>query len=604
MNYPMLQELPWAARTTESFGGLNRQPRPAEGEMAEETNLTSDHYPLLAPRGKRGTYAEPGSAQGLIEKDSLCWVDGSAFVINGYRVEMHLSTAEKDNPKRLVSMGAYVLILPDKKYINTADLSEYGSMEASWQSNGEVRMQLCEADGGEKNISYTGPSEPSDPADGTIWLDTGSKPNVLKVWSGNAGMWASEMTTYVRIEAPGIGLPFAAEDGVRISGLKDHEKEQVAELEGSTIIWAKGDSYIVVTGILDEAVTISTPVKVERRMPAMDFVIESGNRLWGCRYGLDNEGQVVNMLYASKLGDFKNWEYFPGTAMDSYYVNLGSDGVFTGAITHLGYPCFWKENHLHKVYGSVPANFQVQDLVCRGVEKGSEGSLATVNEILYYKGRSGICAYDGALPQEISQVLGTERFRNAVAGSHRNKYYVSMEDELGSRALYVFDTQRGIWHREDDCNPLCFCECRNELYFIDRETGKIRTMLGSGTEDTGPINWEATSWLIGLDKAGAWGGTTAMPEEKYLVKLTVRLSMEKGASLELYAQYDSMGSWKHLTTIRCGTMRSFTIPVRVRRCDHLRLRLKGKGDVRIFSITRWVESSTDRNPAEGQVLDF
>ena len=59
------------------------------------------------------------------------------------------------------------------------------------------------------------------------------------------------------------------------------------------------------------------------------------------------------------LGDFRNWQCFMGLSTDSYYGNLGTDGKFTGAITHMGYPLFFKENCLHKVYGDYPAQFQM-----------------------------------------------------------------------------------------------------------------------------------------------------------------------------------------------------------------------------------------------------
>ena len=110
------------------------------------------------------------------------------------------------------------------------------------------------------------------------------------------------------------------------------------------MIWGKGDDYIVVIGILDTTQTISNSITIERRMPSMDFVTESENRLWGCRYGTANNGEVVNEIYSSKLGDFKNWNCFMGLSTDSYVASCGTDGQFTGAITHLGYPLFFKEN--------------------------------------------------------------------------------------------------------------------------------------------------------------------------------------------------------------------------------------------------------------------
>ena len=49
---------------------------------------------------------------------------------------------------------------------------------------------------------------------------------------------------------------------------------------------------------------------VTKIIPAMDYVIECGNRLWGCRYGQNNNGEFVNEIYASALGDFKTWYKF------------------------------------------------------------------------------------------------------------------------------------------------------------------------------------------------------------------------------------------------------------------------------------------------------
>ena len=66
-----------------------------------------------------------------------------------------------------------------------------------------------------------------------------------------------------------------------------------------------------------------------RSVPEMDFVIESGNRLWGCKYGVV-DGKAVNEIYASKLGDFKNWNCYAGRSTDSYVATRGSDGPFTG----------------------------------------------------------------------------------------------------------------------------------------------------------------------------------------------------------------------------------------------------------------------------------
>ena len=409
---------------------------------------------------------------------------------------MGLSTAESDCPKTLISMGAYVIIMPDKKYINTADITDFGNIEAEVSTETAVSFELCKLDGGSYSDMTVSASEPQDPENMAVWLDTSTTPNVLKQYSETGGTWISIATTYIKISAAGIGAPFEVYDGVTISGI---ESDKLQDLNANMIIQAKGDDYIVVIGILDSVVTQTSAVTVKRQMPNMDFITEAGNRLWGCRYGVAVNGEVVNEIYASKLGDFKNWSCYMGLSTDSYAASCGTDGPFTGAVTHLGYPLFFKEGFLHKVYGNYPANFQIQSTACRGVQQGCEKSLAIVNEVLYYKARSAVCAYDGSLPTEMSTALGDVQYGSAVAGAHGNKYYISMADGSGAYYLFVYDTLKGMWHREDNTRVDAFCSCRGEMYFIDHADGKIKTVFGSGTPAEEKVSWMAETGVLGTD---------------------------------------------------------------------------------------------------------
>lgn len=579
MKYPTLKAPNGSREMLDTFKGYNHNLRIGDGEFYEMQNMTSAHYPLLSPRGKRGVYASPEAPMGMIAKDGLCYVDGESLVVNGYPVDMGLSA----EPKQLVSMGAYVVILPDKKYINTLDLTDFGSLDASFTTTADVTFELCTVDGEAYPDATVADTEPDDPENMALWIDTSSTPHSLKKYSATSGMWVSIASTYIKISSPGIGKAFAQYDGVTISGVVG---ESLQDLNATMVIWACGDDYIVVTGILD-AVTTQTvdegTVTVDRKMPAVDFVTESGNRLWGCRYGVANNGEVVNEIYACKLGDFKNWNCFIGLATDSYSASCGTDGPFTGAITHLGHPLFFKEHFVHKVYGNYPANFQLQDTALRGVQQGCDKSMAIVNEILYYKARHAVVAYDGSLPVEVSSAFGEERYSEAAAGAHGNKYYISMQDTNGGWHLMVYDTTKGLWHREDSLRADCFCSCRDELYAIDHNTRKIITMLGSGTQDKDRVKWMVQTGVIGTD----------MPDMKYVSRLVIRLSLEIGARVMLFAQYNSMGGWESLGTITGTDLRSFSLPVRPRRCDHLRLRIEGEGDAKIYSITKTIEQGSD-----------
>lgn len=584
MKYPQLQQ-PVTSRTiVDVFRGYNHNARISDGEFYDMRNLTSDVAPVLSPRKARGLYLQTGNVQGMIAKDSLCYIDGSCFVMNAYRVDMGLSTEEEDCPKKLISMGAYVIILPDKKYINTANLTDWGNIDAEVTTTAPVTFSPCRQDGTAFSPNYIQPTEPEGPENMALWMDTSATPHSLKQWSDSAGMWSSIATTYIRIQCTGIGKAFSQYDGIHITIPEGMTAEQLKELNGSAIVYAKDDDFIAVVGILDEETTIEEHITVSRKMPVMDFVIENDNRLWGCRYGQNNKGEVVNELYACKLGDFRNWNCYMGISTDSYAVSLGSDGQFTGAITHAGYPIFFKENCMHKVYGQIPANFQVQTTACRGVQKGCSRSLAIVNEILYYKSQHAICAYDGSLPAEISYSLGDVQYCNAVAGAHGNKYYVSMQNATsGEWDFLVYDTAKGMWHKEDNLQAAQLCSCRDELY-CSLPDGKIITILGSGEAYEENVAWMAQTGII----------NASLPERQYLQRISIRMILEPGSQVSILVQYDSCGEWENLGNMVGSNLRSFTFPVRPRRCDHLRLRIDGVGKAMIFAITKTISGGSDK----------
>ena len=611
MKYPKLRVTETSRQMVDAFKGYNHNLRIGDGEFFDMKNMTSDHYPVLSPRGKRGLYASPDSPTGLIAKDALCYVDGSKFVINEYEVDMGLN----DEPKQLISMGAYVIIMPDKKYINTQDHTDFGNIEAFYPGiEGQTVLasyEMCKLDG----TAYTGAIKSASPPEGAegsegpenmqLWIDTSTTPHKLMQYSKTSATWVQVPTTYVKISAPNIAHNFSQYDAVKISGFPNISElpemdamvsAQFAELEGVTFpLWesyhdpgdderAEGtNDYIVIVGILDEAVTYETKLRIERTMPIMDFVIESGNRLYGCHYGVAANGEVVNEIYASKLGDFRNWNCSMSISTDSWVGGVGTDGQFTGAITHMGYPLFFKENCVHKVYGNYPANFQIQTTACRGVQKDCHKSMAIVNETLFYKSRSGVCAYDGSLPTEVSYALGNEAYSEAVGGSHGNKYYISMKDVSGKRNLFVYDISKGMWHKEDDIQADCFCSCRGELYAISGVD--IVTMLGSGTQDTEDVEWMVQTGEIGITS----------PDMKYISRLTLRMAMDIGAEVRISAQYDFNEDWESQCVLTSTNLRSFSIPIRPKRCDYMKLRIEGRGNVKIYSITKTIEQGSDRS---------
>lgn len=604
MRYPQMIETMKQESSVESWLGYHHAARIQDGESWDETNIGADLAPILAPRKKRGIYAKPSNVQGLIAKDNLCWVDGTKFYMNGYGYEMNLSTREKDCPKTLVSMGAYVIILPDKKYINTADTQDKGNIEAEYGSEHPVSFVLCRGDGEGYDGAIESATAPQNPQDGQFWVDTGSHPNALKTWSASEGMWMEVGTTYVKVSAPGIGAAFKEGDGVQITGAESSQNKELAALMGSHVLWDRSNDYIIIIGMLGHAETVNTKIWVSRKMPEMDYVIESGNRLWGCRYGFARNQEVVNEIYASKLGDFKNWESFQGISTDSWVGGCGTDGQWTGAVNYLGYPVFFKADHIHTVFGSVPSQYRIQDTVARGVQKGSERSLAMVNEVLIYKSRTGVCAYDGSLPADISEAMGQESYRDAVAGAHGNKYYISMiNTATGEPVTMTYDMKLNVWHKEDGLRAMQWCSAREHMYCIDEASGNILCVTSEEDTEEGPIEWEVISGEIGLRKYSGFA-TVSMPEEKYISKIHLRMKLEQGSSVWVEIEYDGCGRWERVATMRGTELRSFTLPIKPKRCDWLRIKIHGIGMARIYSRTLYIEGGSDHDARDGTVLDF
>lgn len=351
---PQLTETEKQTMMTEVFLGYNHNLELADGEFYDMENLSADEYPLLAPRPRRGTAQAIDGVQGILAKDALCWVQNQVLYINGASMESYMpSVSIRAGEKQLVSMGAYLCIFPDGIYFNTEKYSDNGYMgqeNVVDASSTNVEISLCLVDGTALTVSYTQASQPESPSNGQYWLDTSGKLHTLKQWAEATSQWVSVPTVYLKLSANGIGKGFKQYDGIRLSGLTGNE--QVEKLNGSQILYDVGESYIVIVGLVDETTKVTSgTVKTARKVPSMDFITESGNRLWGCKYGVA-DGETVNEIYCCKLGDFKNWECYQGVSTDSWRASCGTDGKWTGAATLADSPIFFKEDCFHRVYPS------------------------------------------------------------------------------------------------------------------------------------------------------------------------------------------------------------------------------------------------------------
>lgn len=518
------------------FRGLNHRIGAKDGEIWDMMNMTGDHSPVLATRARRMLYGKLEEPGGLCALEGLAWVDGTGFFYNGvWKGEV------SQGGKSFGTLGKNIIILPDKCYYNV-QTDTFGSLESRWQGD---------------RLTFT---------NGTLY-----------------GVAADANT--IRCEGVAWSDWFREGDAVTISGCTVHPENNmtpiIREIDGEEMRF-----YENIFNIETDGYTEMGELGIARTVPDILHVCENENRLWGI---------TKDTIYASCPGDIFNWNVYDGIDSDAYAVTPGSAGSLTGCISCRGYPVFMKAEHIYKTYGSIPSDFQVMGSASLGLAEGSPSSMAIAGEVLYYLGRNGIMAYSGGIPQSVGEAFGMDRFRNAAAGSDGMKYYVSMEGEDGTCWLYVYDTLKRTWHKEDQTRATHFAYWQGNLYFLNDKgeiwiTGNIQDPPeGAQAEDDFPFMVEFSDF------------TDDDPNKKGVGKLQLRVELDEDAELTVNIQFDSDGIWREVRTMT-GTdpKRSFLLPIVPRRCDHYRIRLEGKGGCRIYSMAREYYSGSELKTTRGR----
>ena len=515
MKLPLINGVSSIKKIIGQFGGINEMDLINENEFADMKNMSSCHYPAVGTRPPRG------KTHKILKKPNGLYYKEGLIYADGtelYYKDKKIATVT-DNPKQIVGMGAYIVVFPDKIAYNI-QTGEIKIMEQTWTQGATATI---------------GP--------------------------------VIEGSTFIKISCSGIGKKFEKLDAVEISGCTVNE-----ELNKTTVIQDKADDYIVLIGTVEKNVTQASGITIRRKTPDLDFVTQADNRLWGC----SNEKHEI---YACKLGDPTNWNAFEGISTDSYAATVGSDGDFTGAVTHLGYVLFFKEDIIHKVYGSKPSNTQVTTMPLRGVAKGCEKSLCIVNETLYYAARNNICSYEGSMPYSVSDVLKKD-YTEVVGGQYGNKYYVSIKD-AGIWELYVYDPSLKMWHKEDNTQMQYAVYGEGELYYID-QNNNLRT-IADKTEN------ERIEWYV---ESGDMLESDL--NKKSLKKLQLMVELDEGAYMEIYTKSDNDKLWERLHTMQAAEKRVYSIPMLPNRCSYYRYRLQGAGGFKLYGAGKTLQAGSDR----------
>lgn len=75
-------------------------------------------------------------------------------------------------------------------------------------------------------------------------------------------------------------------------------------------------------------------------------------------------------------------------------------------------------------------------------------------------------------------------------------------------------------------------------------------------------------------------------EKKYLSRILLRTWMDMDSVIELHVEYDSSGVWEYIGRMKQLSAGTMEFPLRLHRCDHVRVRISGQGAARIIGMTR------------------
>lgn len=491
-----------------SLRGINYSDNFQDGDLMESENLSARRFPYITTREARVKQEAYSNATAITSWEKLVVVQGTDLLYDG-NVVGKVTAGEK----QFAVVNTRMVIWPDKKYldIDSLTLKDLGA-----------------------KLTGSGAKFTTDTMTVTGWTD---------------------LTTL-----------FNVGDTVTLSGCV----AQAGNNRDYTIKALTATALTVSENGFAEA-TETAALTLERKIPDMDYICESENRLWGC----SNEARTI---YASALGDPTNFFTYEGLSTDAYALAVGSEGDFTGCCKLSTSVLFWKENCLHKMMGGYPAEYSLYTYNIEGLRRGCHKSLQVINEVLFYMGIHGVYAYSGGTPSLISAAFGDKDFTDAVGGNDGDHYYLSVLN--GAEPIFlVYDTRLGLWLREDDTRAVGFARMGKDVYFL---TSKGEVWLADGDADNPDMTWFAhfTPFY-----------ETIQGRKRYS-KLLLRVELPKGSWLKADIRCDG-GVWREAGKIVGREHDTIPLRVAINRCDRFEVRLSGKGPCTVLTMLREFNVGSD-----------
>lgn len=530
------------------FGGLNRRIKASVGEFSDMENMGHGEYPCLSstknhmevysPGGEIIKYMTPKYSKkdifgftGIVKKSS-----GSYYVFfNGNE-----TSASVQSFTDAIDFNGSIITFPefkgynyikDDKTSNAIGIKEFGNynyFDITNKGDGKENYTI------QITFNYPGAT-------------TGTKPweffrvGQMLALKGFEGTYEKNNTIY----------PETSQD---YSNTTSPVSITVSEVSDTGYIYCiarncKGERIKLQEGRFG---TNHESGHIDLYVPQFDCVCSHQNRLWiGSRNG--------EMVQASALGSPFEFYNLGVLSTDSWYAEVGTPGGFTGITSWNNRILAFKEEWIHVIYGTEPANFSLEKSYSNGCI--CKESLANVGNHVIWLSHDGFYEYSGGVPKRISDKLNT-KYVSCVAFGDIRRYYARCKKEDGTHELVIFDTETGLWTKLSDCQIKGGEQVGGKVYIYDSENVYA---LGEGA--FGEFFAETVTMDFGSFR------------DKSLIYLQIRCSMGENAFLNIYTAVDD-GEWvSHKGIDKGGKHR---MPIRYSSGDSLRIRFEGSGEVHIM----------------------
>lgn len=328
--------------------------------------------------------------------------------------------------------------------------------------------------------------------------------------------------------------------------------------EGS-VVEPKG--YVDYTAVNDQRRTDHNHVGpiYRRAMPVINSVCVHNNRLWGT----NPNGEYV---YASKLGDFREFNKFLSVASDSFYMSFGSSGRFEGLVSYRNYVMAFKEDCIHIISGSSPNSFALSRTV-EGIGCIDIRSCAQAGGCLYFLARDGFYRFDGVSFENLSKKLG-KSYAYAVGAAKGNKYFCQATDKDGKRELLVFDASYGLWH------TLSFDKEIKDMFYFEGELYGATNDAIYLFESSVCKEWKVESCYFFEEGK----------ESKYPNTLWIRARLEKNKIMRVFSCEEGEEYKEHSPCKGTGKTQTYSVPIRWKNEKSYKIKLEGNGKAVIYFI--------------------